>query len=328
MFRFFEKMWWANEVPGNIVIEKGFFNMRDLKNKIHYWCGDTMGNRVTGRGIVCAVLDTGIVAHPDFAGRIVGWKDCVKGKESIYDDNGHGTHVAGILAGNGKSGRGLYAGMAPEAKLVIVKVLNQRGGGRISDVIKGIQYVLQIRKAYQIRFVNISIGTLPHAGDPEEERFLFWVERLWDAGLVVVCAAGNKGPENGSVTLPGISRKVITVGSCGSGKREYSGCGPTAECIKKPDLVVPGNRIYSCNYLFPGRSPYAYIPKSGTSMSTPVVSGAGALVFQKYPDMCNLELKYRMWKSCEDLHLPVPQQGHGRLRIDWLLSENTQNLEK
>ena len=91
--------------------------MKDLKRKIHYWCSDTMRNKITGKGVVCAVLDTGITQHPDLIGRIVGWKDCVQGKKTIYDDNGHGTHVAGILAGNGKSGRGLYSGMAPEAQI-------------------------------------------------------------------------------------------------------------------------------------------------------------------------------------------------------------------
>ena len=71
--------------------------MKDLKRKIHYWCSDTMRNKITGKGVVCAVLDTGITQHPDLVGRIVGWKDCVQGKKTIYDDNGHGTHVAGIL---------------------------------------------------------------------------------------------------------------------------------------------------------------------------------------------------------------------------------------
>ena len=293
--------------------------MKDLKRKIHYWCSDTMRNKITGKGVVCAVLDTGITQHPDLIGRIVGWKDCVQGKKTIYDDNGHGTHVAGILAGNGKSGRGLYSGMAPEAQIFAVKVLNQRGGGKIRDVINGIRYVLLKQKEMKIRIVNISIGTLPHKKDPEDELFLFWVERLWDAGLVVVTAAGNKGPKEGSVTIPGNSRKVITVGADEELGKKYSGCGPTGDCIKKPDLAVPGNRIYSCNYLYPVRSPYAYIPKTGTSMATPVVSGAAALVLQKYPDMCNLELKYRLWNSCEKGRYYDQRQGHGNLHVEKFL---------
>lgn len=78
---------------------------------------------------------------------------------------------------------------------------------------------------------------------------------------------------------------------------------------------MPGNRIYSCNYLYPVRSPYAYIPKNGTSMATPVVSGAAALVLQKYPDMCNLELKYRLWNSCEKGRYYDQRQGHGNLHV-------------
>ena len=175
------------------------------------------------------------------------------------------------------------------------------------------------QKEMKIRIVNISIGTLPHKKDPEDELFLFWVERLWDAGLVVVTAAGNKGPKEGSVTIPGNSRKVITVGADEELGKKYSGCGPTGDCIKKPDLAVPGNRIYSCNYLYPVRSPYAYIPKTGTSMATPVVSGAAALVLQKYPDMCNRELKYRLWNSCEKGRYYDQRQGHGNLHVEKFL---------
>ena len=134
---------------------------------------------------------------------------------------------------------------------------------KIRDVINGIRYVLLKQKEMKIRIVNISIGTLPHKKDPEDELFLFWVERLWDAGLVVVTAAGNKGPKEGSVTIPGNSRKVITVGADEELGKKYSGCGPTGDCIKKPDLVVPGNRIYSCNYLYPVRSLMPIFRKPG-----------------------------------------------------------------
>ena len=96
--------------------------MKDLKRKIHYWCSDTMRNKITGKGVVCAVLDTGITQHPDLVGRIVGWKDCVQGKKTIYDDNGHGTHVAGIAAGNGRSSNERNRGVAYESDLLVVKL--------------------------------------------------------------------------------------------------------------------------------------------------------------------------------------------------------------
>lgn len=302
--------------------------MKEVKQKIHYWCKDILENHFTGSRITAAVLDTGIMPHPDLARRIVGWKDCVHGRERIYDDNGHGTHVAGILAGDGRSRGGEYAGMAPGALLVPVKVLNQKGGGRIEHVVQGIRYILRERERLNIRIVNISIGTFPHEEDPEEEQLLFWVERLWDAGLIVIVAAGNMGPENGTITLPGISRKVITVGSCditpsnATGKKPvklYSGCGPTKECVKKPDLSAPGNHIFSCNHIFPSKSPYPYIRKNGTSMSTPVISGAAALLLEKYPDMSSLEVKLRFWESCEDVGLPDAWQGHGRIDISRLM---------
>lgn len=302
--------------------------MKELKKTIHYWCPDVIDRKLTGKGVTIAVLDTGIQLHPDLVSHIADWKDCVNGREQPYDDNGHGTHVAGILAGDGRCMKRMYAGMAPDARLVPVKVLNGKGDGRIDQVIRGIRYILKEKERLRIRIVNISIGTLPHPQNEGEQTLLFWVEKLWDAGLVVVAAAGNLGPAQGSITLPGISRKVITVGACqepaGAGipagaRRMYSGCGPTLDCVKKPDVTAPGLGIYSCNYLYPKHSRMPYIKKSGTSMATPVISGASALLLEKYPDMSNTEVKLRVWNGCEDTGLPENRQGHGRIHIQKLL---------
>lgn len=223
---------------------------------------------------------------------------------------------------------GHFAGMAPQAKLVAVKVLNEKGGGRIAHVIHGIRYVLLNQRRLNIQIVNISLGTRFHPDDEDELELLRWVERLWNAGIVVVTAAGNFGPEDGSITLPGISRKVITVGACEAEDvriadpghpQEYSGCGPTDDCIKKPDISAPGNHIYSCNYRYPRFSRLPYIKKSGTSMATPVIAGAVALLLEKYPTMPNIEVKLRLWNSCEDLGLPINRQGHGRIDMPKLL---------
>lgn len=302
--------------------------MKEVKKKIHYDHISNSPQLLTGKGITIALLDSGCAPHPDLAGRISGWCDCVHGKTALYDNNGHGTHLAGILVGSGRAMDGHFSGIAPGAKLVVLKVLNEKGGGKIAQVILGIRFTLALQKKLNIRIVNLSLGTRFHPDDEDEQKLLYWVDRLWDAGLIVVTAAGNFGPGAKSITLPGVSRKVITVGACEAGDvrredpgqpQEYSGCGPTGECIKKPDISAPGNHIYSCNYRYPRFSRLPYIKKSGTSMATPVVAGAAALLLEKYPDMNNIEVKMRLWNSCEDLGLPENRQGHGRLDLRKLL---------
>ena len=275
------------------------------------------------------VLDTGISPHPDLKGRIVAFGDMLYGKKRMYDDNSHGTHVAGIIAGSGGLSSGLYAGIAPASQIVAVKVLDQKGEGKIRFLIEGIKAILRNRDKWQIRIVNISIGTLPHQGDEEEMELMRWVDRLWDEGLVVVTAAGNFGPRSGTVTIPGISKKVITVGASDDGNQKgrygkvgtnYSGRGPTSECVCKPDLVAPGSYIRSCNGFSQKKNQKAYSVKSGTSMSAPVVSGAVALLLSKYPDMKNVEVKLRLLMSADDMGKDPNIQGRGLLNIEKLLN--------
>lgn len=300
--------------------------MRELKQKIHYRCPDILIHHLSGRGITIAVLDTGISSHPDLQGRILGWKDCVNARQYIYDDNGHGTHVSGIISGNGFCSNGLYSGIAPFSKIVSVKVLNAAGNGKIQDVITGIRFILTMQQKWNIRIVNISLGTEDHDDNQGEEKLIWWVEKMWDAGIVVITAAGNMGPDYGSITLPGVSKKVITVGACDEiavrnypNRNFYSGCGPTKECVKKPDICAPGNNIYSCNYRYPYKSRKAYVHKSGTSMATPAVAGAAALLLEKYPQMENVEVKMRLWESGDDMNMPESSQGHGRINIEKFL---------
>ena len=128
--------------------------------------------------------------------------------------------------------------------------------------------------------------------------------------MVIVTAAGNKGPRPGSVTAPGSSKKVITVGSSDllEGKGAISGRGPTEECVCKPDIVAPGSKIMSC---LPGK-PYSYGIKSGTSMSTPLVSGAIACALEKNPELTNTEIKTMLMNSADDMGLPRNLQGWGK----------------
>lgn len=267
---------------------------------------------ITGKGITVAVLDTGAAQHPDYAGRLICFRDFVGGHPSPYDDYGHGTHVTGILAGNGSLSRN-FRGIAPETKIVHLKVLDRNGNGRRGDVINGIRWVIRHREKYAIRVMNISVGTVKE-GDARDELLVKAVEDAWDAGIVVVVAAGNMGPLPQTITAPGNSRKVITVGSSDDSAPVYSGRGPTKNCVCKPDVVAPGSGIMSCNALWQKGQP-AYCRKSGTSMATPMVSGAVALLLSREPWLTNVEVKMRLMETADNLGWPHSRQGWGLLNI-------------
>lgn len=242
--------------------------MDKVKETIGYWCGDTRNKRCTGKDVGVAILDTGLAPHPDFRGRVRMFKDCINHRNLSYDDSGHGTHVAGILAGSGRMSGGVLAGMAPEAELIIVKMLDQKGEGSVDQISEAVDWLKGNWRKYGIRIVNISVGAREGINREKEARIIQRVEELWDAGLVIIVSAGNFGPGKGTIAIPGTSRKVITVGALSDEKKGFccSGEGPTGSCIVKPDVLAPGSRIISCNYRF-DKSTKPYTVKSGTSMA-------------------------------------------------------------
>ena len=272
---------------------------------------------LTGKGIGIAFLDTGIFPHIDFDSRILCFRDFLFGGRRPYDDNGHGTHTAGIASASGRGRGGGWSGVAPGSGIIALKVLDRRGNGQKRDVLRAMDWLLVNQEKYGIRIVNISVGTTEQ--NPElHEALIRGVEKLWDAGLHVVTAAGNMGPESGSVTAPGSSRNVITVGSSEMlvERQGVSGRGPTRDCVCKPDLVTPGYEILSCA---PGGDGRRYARKSGTSMSTPVVSGAIALALEKDPTLTNVEVKMLLKDCAADLGYPHNLQGWGEFRLDSFL---------
>lgn len=270
----------------------------------------------TGRDVGICILDTGIDPdHPDFCGRIQAFTDFISYKQIPYDDNGHGTHVAGIMCGDGAASHGKYRGIAPGSRIIALKVLDRFGNGNKEDVLRAFNWLLQNYMRYRIRIVNISVGTTCNTRN-DHDVLIDGVEKLWDKGLVVVAAAGNQGPRPGSITAPGSSKKVITVGSSDmlTGTSAVSGRGPTFECVCKPDLVAPGGHVVSC---MPGGG---YGIKSGTSMSTPIISGAIALMLEKDPLLTNVEIKMMLKESTDDIGLPRNLQGWGKFNFQRFMS--------
>ena len=233
-------------------------------------------------------------------------KDFINNRVFPYDDSGHGTHVSGIIAGDGYASHGRFKGIAPMSQIVSVKVLDSNGNGNIENVIKGTKWIINNKDIYNIKIVNISFGTTHNPSNTSE--LIKNVENMWNEGIIVVAAAGNSGPKSHSITAPGTSRLVITVGSIDD-KTFNSGRGPTLDGILKPELVVTGSNITACSNKKNG-----YSTKSGTSMSAPIVSGAIARVLNNH-DYTPDEIRQRLKKCCHKVNLATNQQGWGHLDI-------------
>jgi serine protease AprX len=279
-----------------------------------------------GADVAVAVIDTGIAKVGDLAGRVKGGIDFTDEGDPSLDSFGHGTFVAGILAGDGTASDGANRGVAPRADLVPVKIAGRSGATDVSHVLAALQWVVSFRDKYRIRVVNLSLGTdstQPYMRSPLN----YAVERAWDAGIVVVASASNSGPDPGTVAKPGDAPLVITVGAVddqATVSRDddvmagFSGVGPTAaDGLVKPDLVAPGRSLLGLRA--PGsavddanpnsRVGSDYFRGSGTSFSAAVVSGAAALLLSKEPDLSPDQVKHRLTSTAA----PGPV---GQLNVD------------
>lgn len=174
-------------------------------------CKDDIQRNIATEEIAVAILDTGIGRHPDFGKRILTFVDFVNGRQASYDDSGHGTHVAGCVGGNGYASHGLYKGIAPACRLCVGKVLDQNGEGCVESMHRGLEWVLKNYARYQIRVLNVSLGIGSNGEMEHMEGLVELLDAAWEEGIVVVCAAGNNGPREGTISPLGCSRRVITV---------------------------------------------------------------------------------------------------------------------
>lgn len=276
---------------------------------------DSRTSAPKGRGIGIAVIDTGVALHYDLIyprNRIAAFYDFVNNRENPYDDDGHGTHVAGIACGNGFCSK-QYAGTAPEAHLIAIKALDSEGNGTTSDILAALQWVINNRRRYNIRVVNLSLG-IPSDVPYEEDPLVRGAAAAVRYGLTVVTAAGNSGPEKRTINSPGVSPSVITVGAADlSGTpsvADFSSRGPGPRGVQKPDLLAPGVNVISLN----AKNPRGYISQTGTSMAAPAVSGAAACLYGQYPRLTPSYVKrILLSRSIPLANEPVSAQGYGVL---------------
>jgi serine protease AprX len=261
---------------------------------------------IDGSGVTVAMIDTGVSRHPDLEDAVVARVDFTPG--GAGDDGfGHGTHLAGVIAGDGSASGGKWRGVAPGANLVSVKVAGADGATDVSVVIAAIQWVVSHREQYGIRVLNLSFGTdsiQPYAVDPLDAA----VERAWFAGITVVVSAGNRGPTAGTIAKPGDDPYVITVGAADvkqTPERQddavapFSSRGPTQDGIVKPNLVAPGTTIVAtrdAGGAIDALHPDAvvdehYFKGTGTSQSGAIVAGVAALMYQVNPDITPRRVK-------------------------------------
>jgi len=295
----------------------------DIKRKYQYQIADTEHK---SDGITVAVLDSGMCpSHPDLYGTAIAFYDFVNHRKHLYDDYGHGTHICGCIAGKGKMSLGKYRGIAENTRFVIGKVLDKSGNGNIKDMIQGMEWVITNQERYQIKVMNISVGTGQGYQRDEYRHIMKLMEEAWKAGILVVCAAGNGGPKKDSISYIGVGQYSITVG-CHDGEYEnkfpnscykHSGVGTDKSSIRKPDIVAPGTGIYACQTLAIGRKDKKtryYCRKSGTSMATAIVSGVASLFFELKKDADNEYCKRKMIYTTKDLGESWNKQGYGMIQ--------------
>lgn len=286
-----------------------------------------------GTGITVAVIDTGIDAnHPDLKGKVIGWYDAVNGRTYAYDDQGHGTHVAGIIAGTGAASNGKYKGVAPGAKLVGVKVLGADGTGSVSDIIAGVDWVVQNKGKYGIKVINMSLGG--GSNSDGSDSLSQAVNNAWNAGIVVCVAAGNSGPNTRTIGSPGAASKVITVGAVDDSDTiaSFSSRGPTGDGRLKPEVVAPGVGIIAARASGTSMgSPINtyYTSADGTSMATPHVAGIAALLLQAHPTWTPDKVKTALIETA-DVVKPsqIADIAYGAGRVNAYTAHRYDSLQK
>ncbi|HEX6384121.1 MAG TPA: S8 family peptidase [Anaerolineae bacterium] len=347
----------ASETAGNIQGGRATADYSEVVDANDVWA-----QGVTGKGVTVAVLDTGIKStlsglqkDTNNTNRVVGWQDFIgpKPNQQPEDRHGHGTHVAGITANSDTGDDGIWNGIAPDVNLVGVRVLNDEGAGTYETVIQGIQWVVDNKDLYDIKVMNLSIVASPQSpywADPMDQA----VMRAWAEGITVVAAAGNSGPAPMTISVPGNTPYIITVGAFTDNFTPnnwsddyitpFSAAGPTLDAFVKPDVIAPGAHMVSTmlssatlarnhqSNMVSGN----YFKMAGTSQATAVVSGIAALILSQDANLTPDQVKYRimygtqLWAERErdntfKTRYSIWQQGMGRVNAPAAVFAATQD---
>ena len=298
----------------------------------------------TGQGVTVAVLDTGIADNAAaFGHRIKARVDLVDPANPAQGDPaGHGTHVAGIIAAS----RSFPSpGIAPDASLVSVRVLDPNGHSRVSTVILGLEWVVAHKSSLGIRVVVMALGA-PAVAGYRDDPLAAAAELAWRSGLVLVTAAGNDGPGGGTIQTPGIDPLVLTVGASDDNGTvspaddllpTWSSVGPTPDGLAKPDLIAPGRKIVSVRV--PGSTLDQLSPThvegpftirfSGTSEATAVAGGAAVLLVQQRPELSPDQTKALLTRGARSIaNVSAVAQGAGLLNVTRSMADGIPHVSR
>jgi serine protease AprX len=276
-------------------------------------------------GVGVAFIDTGISPHADFLigkNRIKLFKDFIGERQEPYDDNGHGTFVAGVCSGSGVLSAFKFSGVAPKSQIVSLKALNAEGEASANKILNAMEWVYDNHKKENVSVCCMSFGSEPLG---QNDPIMLGAEALWRDGVTVVAAAGNSGPEYQTIKSPGISPKIITVGGIDDNRydeqnfnpnffevADFSSRGPAFKKVK-PDLVAPSVDIISCGVTKP------YTTLSGTSVAAPMVAGLVCLLLERDSTLTPDRIKNLLLKSCRPLGFEMNLEGFGLPNIDKIL---------
>lgn len=307
-----------------------------------YHVADQIGARqlwaggITGAGVNVAVIDTGVAPVPglDAADKVAAVVDLsterFDDEARFVDGHGHGTHLAGIIAGRSAGTNPAatdgFAGIAPDAGIVSVKVAGRDGDVTPAAVVSGIDWVIEHAAELDIRVISLALDT-GYAGPYGSDPLAAAVERAWDAGIVVVTAAGNEGAESGGLNLPASDPHVIAVGGVRAieGGFEVPDWASAGDGVRNPDLAAPGAHIQSLRV--PGSDADLYHPEghvenellfkgSGSSQAAAVVAGGAALLLQADPTLTPDQVKAALVETATPLAGAAAEQvGHGLLNL-------------